>query len=136
MAHKILHKELSYEIQGAAMEVRNDYGSGHKETLYQNAFAEELGRRNIVFKKEGSINIYSPKSGKKIGSYRPDFIVDDKVIVELKAAYPYPKKFVDQLFDYLKNSKYGLGYFINFASPKLYIKRIIYTNDRKEFIRG
>ena len=78
MVEQLLYKELSYEIQGVAMEVRNDYGSGHKESLYQNAFAEELERRNIAFNKEKSINIYSPKSGKKVGSYRPDFIVDEK----------------------------------------------------------
>jgi len=44
-----------------------------------------------------------------------------------------PKKMLDQIFDYLRNSKYELGYLINFSSPKLLVKRIIYTNDRKGF---
>ncbi len=130
----LLYKDLSYQIQGAAMEVRKNFGSGHKESLYQNAFAEELELRNIKFGKEKSIKIYSPKTKKLIGLYRPDFIVDEKIIIELKAVEKIPKLFINQLYDYLRNSKYELGYFINFASPKLYIKRVIFTNDKKPFL--
>ena len=127
----LLHKELSYQIQGAAIEARKDFGPGHKESIYQNAFAEELKSRGISFEKEKAIKIHSPKTKKFIGLYRPDFLIDDKIIVEIKAVTKIPKMFIDQLYDYLRNSKYELGYFINFASPRLYIKRIIYTNDRK-----
>jgi GxxExxY protein len=130
---KLLYKELSYQIQGAAIEVRKNFGCGHKERLYQNAFAEELKARKIHFKKEKSIKIYSPKTGAKIGSYQPDFIVDDKIIVEIKAQRLLPKVNIDQLYNYLRNSKYELGYLVNFASDKLNIKRVIYTNDRKDW---
>lgn len=128
---ELLYKDLSYQIQGAAIEVRKDFGSGHKESIYQNALAEELKSRNINFEREQNIKIYSPKTHKVIGYYKPDFVIDNKVIVELKAVENIPKIFVDQLYDYLRNSEYELGYFINFASPKLYMKRIIFTNDRK-----
>jgi len=132
----LLYKELSYQIQGAAIEIRKDFGSGHKESIYQNAFAEELISRKIKFLKEKSIKIYSPKTGKIIGYYKPDFIVDDKIIVELKALESIPRKLVDQLYDYLRNSNYELGYFINFSSPKLYMKRIIFTNNRKPWLKN
>lgn len=132
----LLYKMLSYEIQGVAIEVRKNFGSGHKESIYQNAYAEELNSRGIQFDKEKSIRIYSPKTGRIIGSYRPDFIIDNKIIVELKALDPIPRKLVDQLYDYLRNSKYELGYFINFASKKLFIKRVIFTNDRKPWIKN
>jgi GxxExxY protein len=132
----LLHKELSYQIQGAAIEVRKNFGCGLKETIYQNAFAEELEARNIKFDKEKSIQIFSPKTGKLIGSYRPDFIIEDKILIELKAVEKIPKMFLDQIFSYLRNSKYELGYFINFASPKLYVKRVIFTNDRKQFLNN
>lgn len=132
---KLLHKELSYQIQGAAIEVRKNFGPGHKESLYQNAFAEELQSRGIKFEREKSIKIYSPKTKKFIGLYRPDFIIEGKILVELKAVKKIPKMFINQLYDYLRNSKYELGYFINLASPKLYIKRIIFTNDRKPFLK-
>jgi len=131
----LLYKDLSYQIQGAAIEVRKNFGPGHKESIYQNAFAEELKSRDIKFDKEKSIEIYSPKTGRIIGLYRPDFIMDNKIIVEIKALDPTPQKLVDQLYDYLRNSSYELGYFINFASKKLYIKRVIFTNDRKPWIK-
>ena len=129
----LLYEELSYKIRGCAMEVRKDYGSGHKEALYENAYAEELAANRIKFKREKSINVYSPKSGRKVGSYRPDFIVEEKIIIELKAMDMVPRRMIDRLFDYLKNSKYELGFFINFGGSRLYIKRIIYTNDRKHW---
>ena len=133
---KLLYKELSYQIQGAAIEVRKNFGSGLKEVIYQSAFAEELKSRNIQFEKEKSIQIFSPKTRKLIGSYRPDFIIDGKILVEIKAVEKIPKMFIDQLYSYLRNSKYELGYFINFVSPRLYIKRIIYTNNYKTFALG
>jgi len=131
----ILHKELSYELQGAFMEIRNILGPGHKEVVYQNALVEEFLAKKIVFEKEKSIRIFSPKTGKVTGHYRVDFLVDGKIIVEIKAVDLIPKNFIDQLFSYLRNSEYELGYFVNFKSPKLYIKRIIYTNDRKPFLK-
>ena len=118
------------------MEVRKSFGPGHKESIYQNGFAEELTSRGIKFGREVSIKIYSPKTGKLVGMYRPDFLVENKVIVETKAVRKIPKEFLNQLYDYLRNSEYELGYFINFSSPKLYIKRIIYTNNKKFFMAG
>jgi len=129
---ELLHKELSYQIQGAAIEVRKNFGSGHKENLYRDAFAEELQSRNIPFEREKIIKIYSPKTGKPLRTgYRPDFIIDGKVIVEIKALPHIPRYFIDQMYDYLRNSEYELGYFINFGGHRLLIRRIIYTNDRK-----
>ncbi|MDO8537176.1 MAG: GxxExxY protein [bacterium] len=128
---KLLYKELSYQIQGAAIEVRKNFGPGHKESLYQNAFAEELTSRGITFEQEKSIRIYSPKTSKIIGSYKPDFVIEGKVLVELKALEKTPRLAVDQLYDYMRNSDCELGYFVNFSTPKLFMKRIIFTNDRK-----
>jgi len=129
----LLHKELSYQIHGAAIEVRKDFGPGHKEKLYQSAFAEELKRREILFEKEKAIKIYSPKDGKYIGLYRPDFIVEQKVIVEIKAERFVNRDEIKRIYDYLRNSEYELAYFINFVSPRLFVRRIIYSNDRKPF---
>ena len=129
----LLHKDLSYKLQGAFINVRNNFGPGHKEKVYQNALVEEFLDNKILFEKEKNINIYSPKTGNSVGNYRADFLIDDKIIIELKAVDFIPKNFIDQIYSYLKNSKYELGYFVNFKSPKLYIKRIIYTNDRKLF---
>jgi len=130
----LLHKDLSYKIQGIAFEVRKNFGLGHKEQIYQEAFEEELKTRGISYKREKTIKVFSPKTGKFIGLYRPDFIVDKKIIVELKTYKFVPKQEIRKIYDYLRNSNYELGYLINFASPKLYIKRIIFTNDRKKWL--
>ena len=131
----LLYKELSYQIRGAAIEVRKNYGLGHKEVLYQRAFAEELNLRRIKFEREKPIKIYSPKTRKVIGSYQPDFIIENKIIVELKALERMPKMMIDQLYSYLRNSKFELGFLINFRSDGVDIKRVIYTNDRKKHIQ-
>jgi len=131
----LLYKELSYKLQGIFMEVRKNFGPGHKEIVYQNAVAEELIATGIEFEKERNIKIYSPKTGKIMGNYRVDFLIENKIIIELKAVDVIPKNFIDQIFSYLKNSEFELGYFVNFKSPKLYIKRTIYTNDKKPFLK-
>jgi len=131
MLNSLLYKELSYQVQGIAIEVRKNFGSGHKEELYQKAFEEELKMRGIPYTREVSIKIYSPKTRRVVGTYRPDFLVDNKIIIELKAKRIIPRDLITRLYDYLRNSSFELGYFINFSSPKLFMKRIIYTNDRK-----
>lgn len=132
---ELLFKELSYKLQGCFMDVRKNFGPGHKEIIYQNALIEEFESKRITFEKEKNIKIYSPKTGKVLGNYRADFLIDNKIIVELKAVDLIPKNFIDQIYSYLKNSEYELGYFVNFKSPQLYIKRIIYTNDKKPFLK-
>jgi GxxExxY protein len=131
----LLYKELSYKIRGAAIEVKKNYGLGHKEVLYQRAFAEELALRKICYETEKAIKIYSPKTKKAIASYQPDFVVEDKIIVELKALEKTPQIAIDQLYSYLRNSDYELGFLINFSSNGVDIKRIIYTNGRKKHIQ-
>ena len=115
----LLYKDLSYEIQGAAMNVRKNFGSGLKENIYQKALEEELNERSINFEREKDIKIYSPKTNKVIGHYRPDLLVEDKIIVEIKAVDLIPKNFMDQVYSYLRNSKYELAYFINFPAHDL-----------------
>lgn len=128
---KLLYKELSYELQGSIFEIRKEYGSGHKEKVYQNLLADYLNDKGLKVEKEKSINVYSNKTGKVVGRYQPDIIVEDKIVVEIKAARFTTQQAEKQLYHYLKNSEYELGYLINFGSQKLFTKRMIFTNDRK-----
>jgi len=130
----LLHQGLSRKIEEVAVNVRKQYGSGQKEKLYQRAFEEELQYQKIPYKREYPIVIYSFRTGKVLGKYIPDFIIDDKIIVEIKAVGYIPKNIENQLLDYLKNGKYELGYIINFSGRSLYRRRFICTNDRKDFI--
>jgi GxxExxY protein len=127
----LLYKDLSYKIRGVAIKVKKNYGLGHKEVLYQRAFAEELDLQKIHYERERPVKIYSPKTRKEIASYQPDFVVENKIIVELKALEKTPQIAINQLYSYLRNSENQLGFLINFSSNGVDIKRIIYTNDRK-----
>jgi len=130
----ILHSELSYQIQGTIFDVVNNYGKGLKESIYQKALAEALSKKGLSFKEQQRINIYSLETGKVLGTYIPDFVVNDKVIIEIKATNFTTRQDVNQQQSYLKASKYEVGYLVNFNTPKLFMKRSIYTNDRKPFI--
>jgi GxxExxY protein len=123
----LLHGDLTEKIIGLCYEIQSIYGCGQKESVYQKALEEKLMSAKISFEKEVTININSEESGKKLGVYRLDFIVDKKVVVETKALKFTPIKLEQQLFSYLKNSDYEVGLMINFGSHKLYIRRIILT---------
>lgn len=130
----ILEKELCYKIQGAFYSVANKYGCGFKEQIYQKALAEELEKLALNFKQQQRINIYSLDSGKVLGVYVPDFVVEDKIVVEIKATEFTTNQNVNQQRSYLKASKYEIGYLVNFGTLKLFIQRSIYTNNRKSFM--
>jgi len=132
---KILYKELSYIIQGCCFEIRKGYGPGQKESIYVNLLKECLEDKKISVEKEKSIKIYSSKSGKVIGTHRPDLVVANKIPIEVKSSRITVKQDEKQLYYYLRNSEYELGYLINFGTPRLYIKRIIYTNDKKPYLK-
>lgn len=132
---KLLYPELSYLIQGVIYEVRKQYGPGQKEVIYHRVLEEKFLIQNLTVEREKRINIYSQDSGKIVGLYQPDLIIENKIILEVKSSSFTTKIDEKQLYHYLRNSEYELGYLINFSTPKLYIKRIIYTNDRKPYLQ-
>jgi GxxExxY protein len=128
---KLLYEDLCYRVIGCIYDVRNEYGSGQKELVYQNALAETLHSKNIPFCREEPISIKSHLTGKILGKYRLDFVVNQKIIIELKAMKFTPDKIQNQLYSYLYSTLYEIGYLVNFGSTRLYLKRVILTNDRK-----
>ena len=129
-----LYPELGYQLQGAIFEVSNKYGKGLKESIYQKALAEELTKRSIPFNEQERIKIYSIDTGKVLGTYVPDFVIDGKIIVEIKATDFSGREDIRQQQSYLKASEYEVAYLVNFNTSRLFIKRSIYTNDRKPLI--
>ena len=124
-----LYKDLSYALRNIAFTIHNQLGSGHKESVYQNAFEEELKKRSICFEKEKRIDVFYNK--KKIGIYQPDFVIEDKIVVELKALPFVGKREETQIWNYLKGSSYSLALLINFGTEKVETKRIVYDTARK-----
>jgi GxxExxY protein len=123
----LLYGDLTERIIGLCFTVHKQYGSGQKESVYQNALEEKMIIEHIPYKKEVDIPILSEDTGKRLGTHRLDFVVDEKVVLETKAIKFTPVKLEQQLFSYLKNSLYGVGLMVNFGSSKLFIRRIILT---------
>jgi GxxExxY protein len=93
---------------------------------------EQLNLVHIPYQREIPIIIRSVDTQKPLGNYRLDFVVDEKVVVEMKAIKFTPVKMEQQLYAYLRNSVYEIGLMINFGSSKHYIRRVILTNDHKQ----
>lgn len=129
-----LYPELSYKIQGCIFNVANKYGKGLKENIYQKALVEEFQIAELQFNEQKRIDIYSINTAKKLGTYVPDFIVEDKIIIELKASNFTTRNDIEQQKSYLTASNYEVAYLINFNTPQLDMKRLIYSNGRKSFI--
>lgn len=131
---ELLEKELTYKIRGCFFEAVKKYGRGLKESIYQKALAEELSKIGLQYEEQKRIDIYSIETGKKLGTYIPDFVVEGKVIIEVKS-FPFTRQQdINQQRSYLRASIYEIGYLVNFGSEVLDIKRSIYTNNRKPFI--
>lgn len=121
---KWLYKDLTYEIIGTAMEVHNELGNGFLENVYEEALCYELEQRGIPFQSQVEIDIYY-KDHLISKKYRTDIIVDDKVIVEIKATSGLTRVDEAQLMHYLKATKYRVGLLLNFGKEKLEKRRII-----------
>ena len=124
-----LYEDLTYEIRGSLFEVYNTLGPGFKEIIYHQALRKEFTIRKIPFEEKPKLRI--SYKGEKVGTYEPDFVVDDKVLVEIKAVPNMPKVYETQLFYYLRGTNYKLGFIVNFGGAKLDIRRRIYEKARE-----
>ncbi len=125
MEKNYIYKDLTYKIIGCLYEVHKELGSVHKENIYQKALAVEFRDKNIPFTEEKTINV--KYKDKKIGVYKPDFIIDDKVVLEIKVAPLITKSMKDQVYYYAKGTQYKLVLLANFGTSKVDIKRLIYS---------
>ncbi len=119
----LLYPELSYKIVGILFEVHNTLGYGYLEKYYQKAIAALLQKSNIPFQEQVEVHI---RFGEEIiANGRADFIIDEKIILEIKKGNTYRKTNIDQLYSYLKMNEMQLGILANFTSKGLLYKRIV-----------
>lgn len=129
----LLYADLTYLLRGAIFNVYNELGNGHKEQVYQKALIREFEDLKIPYKKE--VNLEVSYKGEAVGNYRPDFVIEEKIVIEIKAVEFMPKIFENQLVHYLKSTGFSLGLLVNFGANRLYIKRLIWTkNPRKSIV--
>jgi len=118
---KLLYADLTYKIIGAAIEVHNILGPGFLEAVYEEALAHEFGLRAISFERQKTFSV--PYKTVSAGIYRPDFVVDDKVIVDTKAIRQLTEIEEAQIINYLKVTGLRVGLIINFGARSLEYKR-------------
>jgi len=127
----LIYKEEVYQIIGAAIEVHNKLGCGFLEPVYQEAFSIELNERRVPVKPQVGLTIeYKGYQLEKL--YIADFVMFDKIIVEIKAIDNITKREEAQLLNYLKATGYELGLLINFGTQSLQWKRMANTKNHKQ----
>lgn len=116
---------MAEQVIAAAFAVSNALGHGFLEVVYRNALVEELVARDIHGIIEKSYPVHY--RGKVVGRYTADLVVEDAVIVELKAIEALAKVHHIQVLNYLKASGLPVGLLFNFGLPKIQIKRVLLT---------
>ncbi|OXB04227.1 GxxExxY protein [Flavobacterium pectinovorum] len=125
---KLLHEELTDVIIKTFYEVYNELGYGFLERVYQNSLYLELKSKGLKVEAQKKIEVYY--KGIEVGQYYADLIVEDLIILELKAADGIVKEFENQILNYLKGTNCEVGLLLNFGT-KPEFKRKIFENNRK-----
>lgn len=124
-----LFQDLTSKIISCFYKVYNKLGFGFLEKVYENALLIELTNSGLRVDRQKPINVYY--ENQLVGEYFADLIVDDKVIIELKAAEALIEEHELQLINYLKATDIEVGLLLNFGQ-KPEIRRKIFTNDRRK----
>jgi GxxExxY protein len=119
------YEEITGKILGASFEVHTFLGNGFQEVIYQRALAYEMRKAGLEFAREISQDIFYKDLKEPIGRRRADFIVEGKVLVELKAIIQLENVHWAQALNYLKMYRLEVGLLINFGSKSLSFKRLV-----------
>jgi GxxExxY protein len=120
----LLEEHTTNQIIGAFFAVNRAFGFGFLESIYANALAIELGRRGLRVSREVPIEVFY--LGVPVGTYRFDMLVNDSVLVEIKAARVVTEADDRQLLNYLRAARVEVGLLVHFG-PKAQFKRLVYS---------
>lgn len=116
------YSELTGRIIGCAMEVHNELGNGFQEVIYQRALEYEMEIQGIGFAREFEMPVFYKQ--KQVGTRRTDFLVENKISVELKALIKTESVHLAQAINYLEAYNLEIGLLINFGNAKLEFHRL------------
>ena len=122
-----IHKDITEKIIGASFDVHKFFGNGFQEVIYQRALSWEFKQVGLDFQREIEQEIFYKDIPEPIGTRRADFVVQGKVLVEIKAVSKLEDVHLAQALNYLKAYKLNIGLLINFGSKSLEFKRLILT---------
>ena len=123
------HQDLTGQVIGVFYQVYNELGHGFLESVYENAMELALASANFIVKRQDPLPVFF--RGQQIGDFRADLLVEEAVIVEVKAARLLEPAHETQLLNYLRASEMEIGLLLNFG-PEPQIKRFVFSNDRKK----
>lgn len=112
---ELIYREDSYIVQGAFYTVYKTFRNSQKEKVYHNSLMIELKNKDVVVEKNKRLEVFY--EGSSVGLYFPDIIVNDKILIEIKCKPFIHDNDKSQFWNYLKNSKYKVGYLVNFGKP-------------------
>lgn len=118
-----LHKDLTEKIIGLAIRIHKKLGAGYGEKIYQRALYLELRRSGLMFEREKEVSVYYEKV--RLGKQILDFVVESKVVIEIKKVDELSRVHVAQVVSYLEATGIKLGLLLNFGNCKFEIKRVI-----------
>jgi GxxExxY protein len=122
------YQDITEKIIGAAFEVHKFLGNGFQEVIYQRALAYEMYKSKLEFAREIEQDIFYKDLEEPIGTRRADFVVEQKVLVELKALKEIEDVHLAQVLNYLRAYKLEVGLLLNFGSKSLTFKRLVLSN--------
>ena len=135
MAEELLYSALTEKVIGAAFEVHTFLGNGFQEVIYQRALAYEMHKQGLEFAREIDQEIFYKDLAEPIGTRRADFVIDGKVLVELKAITELEDIHLAQVLNYLRAYRLEVGLLINFGSKSLTFKRLALSEARLKQMR-
>ena len=121
--HRKAVNEITESIIGCAFRVANTLGCGFLEKVYENAMSHELTKCGMVIRQQAPLTVHYDDT--IVGHYTADLLVDDQVIVELKAVKALDEVHMAQGLNYLKATHLPVCLLINFGRPKIQIKRLV-----------
>ena len=123
-----MYSDVTQKVIGCAYEVHRTLGLGFPEVIYQRALAYELKKAQLEFLREVDLDIFYKDLEEPIGRRRADFVVENKILVELKALPQYEDVHISQVLNYLRAFRLEVGLLINFGGKSLTFKRLVMTN--------
>jgi GxxExxY protein len=114
---------ITEKIIGCAFKVGNTLGVGFLEEVYENALVHELRKISLFVEQQKALQVFY--DGVVVGNFRADLLVEQAIIVELKAVSALEQRHFAQCMNYLKTTGLNLGLLINFGNPKVEIKRVV-----------
>lgn len=121
--------DLCNTVRQTSYDIHVYHGHGHLEKVYENALAHRLRKAGLDVKQQHPLKVYD-EDGTEIGDYVADLLVEDRLIVELKAAKTIADEHVAQMLGYLKASRVEHGLLINFGSYRFQIRKYVLSQGK------